>query len=158
EDLGDAFAVYADVLLHPSFPIEEMRTEKQKVLAAIRVRDDQTRSATMKMFRRALFGPGKYGRPIEGEPVTVQYLTQTDLMEAHANIFRPENMVLSIVGDISGEEAMALANRYLGGMPASEAPTAFSFASVPPRSGNEEVVRDVEQGFVAMGTYTCSLG
>lgn len=158
DDLDEAMKIVADVMRNPVFPIEELRTERQKVLAAMRIRDDQTPSATMKAFRKALFGPGPYGRPVEGEPETVPLLTQTDLIEAHRAHFAPQNMVWCIVGDISFEDAIALVGTHFGDMEPGERPVAVAYASVLPRAGNEERVRDVEQGFVAMGSPTCPVG
>lgn len=156
-DMDAAFEIYADIIRNPSFPLEEIEAEKERVLAQIRMREDRPPSAAMKRFREALLEPGPYGRALEGEPQSVVMMNQTDLFECHAANFAPPNMVVSIVGDLSFEEAKALVEKYLGGMKGAETPSALSNVTYPPRTRREDFTRQVEQGFVVMGSLTCPI-
>lgn len=154
DDLGRAMNVYADILRNPSFPLDEIQTERNRVLGEIRAREDRPPSAAMRRFRQQLFSPGPYGVPLEGFPETVAQVTQIDLVEAHRTVFQPENMVFAIVGDISFEEARKLVESSFGDLPALGTPLSEASRRHSPRSRHERLERATEQGFVTMGTVT----
>jgi predicted Zn-dependent peptidase len=110
----------------------------------------------MKRFRAQLFGSHPYARQPGGEPETVAALTQIDLVAAHRLAFRPENMVVSIVGDISLEDARTLVASAFGDMEASGEPVLEARRSFAPSASRTEFERDVEQGIVVLGTRGCS--
>jgi len=156
-DFSPAMEIVADAWLNPTFPLEEIRTEKKRILAEIRMRDDRPSGAAMKRLRRELFSPSPYGRPVEGEPETVEALTQIDLMEAHGVFARPENMVVAIVGNVSLDEARAEVEKRFGAMKSEPKPAADASKTFSPRASLEQIVRDVEQGFIVSGYVSCNI-
>lgn len=158
DDLEKALEIYADIIRNPSFPLEEIRTEKARVQAQIRADEDVNARATMKRLRSDLFPAHPYGWPLYGEAETVKSLTQTDLVEAHREVFVPENMIFCVVGDISEEDAVDLFDRAFGDMPKRLLEMATSTKDFDPASSYSEFQRDVEQGCVAMGTIVCPVG
>ncbi|MBI5154268.1 insulinase family protein [Candidatus Poribacteria bacterium] len=152
-DLEDAMDIYSDVLRNPVFPIEELRTERQRLLAQIRIRDDSSAQAAFKRFRRALFKNHPYGRPVEGEPETVAGLTQADVAEAHSFVFRPDRMIVAIVGDITFEDALELMTKHFGTMMPGGEELVTASKTFSPAGSREEFQRKVEQGFIALGTF-----
>ncbi len=156
-DLSRAFEILSDVIINPTFPLEEIRLEKRRVLSEIRVRDDRPSGAAMKRLRRQLFEPGPYGRPVDGEPETIETLTQTDLVEAHREVLFPDQMIVSLVGDIPAEEAIRLVEERLGALPASGRPDAEVSQNWRPRAGLDQILRSVEQSFIASGYITCPI-
>jgi len=154
-DGREGFDLFADIILNPSFPLEEIRTERQRVLSAIKVREDRSPSATIRRFRERLLAPGPYGRPLEGTPETVDSITQRDLVEAHQAIYRPENIVISIVGDIDFETARNLVEARFGHLEVFSRTQASTSKSYAPTGERDSFTRDVEQGFIATGATTC---
>ncbi len=154
-DLPRAFEILSDVLIEPTFPIDEIRLEKKRVLSEIRVRDDRPSGAAMKRLRDQLFSPGPYGRPVDGEPETIEALTQTDLVDAHARFAVPDQMIVSIVGDVPFEDAVLLVQERLGALPATDRPDTQAGQTWRPRAALEQIVRNVEQSFIASGYITC---
>lgn len=156
-DFAAAMDVMADVVRNPTFPLQEIEGEKERIYGEIQAREDRTPSATLKRFREALLGPGPYGRSLEGERETVRLLTQTDLVAAYQEAFRPENMVIAIVGNMDFEEAKAAVAKHFGDMPSLGLPYAEARKSYLPSAQKVDFSRDVEQGFVAMGCVTAPL-
>ena len=60
-DLKTGLDVFADVLLHPSFPAEAFERERRIQLESIRAQRDQLLQSCGQAMRRALFGPAGYG-------------------------------------------------------------------------------------------------
>lgn len=156
-DFSAAMEIVADAWLNPTFPLEEIRTEKKRVLAEIRMRDDRASGAAMKRLRRRMLAPSPYARPVEGEPETVETLTQIDLMEAHAAFVRPESMIVAVVGNVSLDEARAEIEKRFGHMKPVAERTSDASQTFRPRASLDQIVRDVEQGFVACGYVTCAV-
>ncbi|MCK7478832.1 MAG: insulinase family protein [Candidatus Moduliflexus flocculans] len=45
-----------------------------------------------------------YGRPVEGSVETIDTLTRDDVANFYRDHYRPDNAVLSVVGDVTQEE------------------------------------------------------
>jgi zinc protease len=74
------------------------------------------------LFDRLVYGFHPYGLPGSGTPETLMSITQDDLRQFHRQYFVPNNMILAIVGDVTGEEAFAQAERVFGKWPRGEVP------------------------------------
>lgn len=158
DDLERLFPVFTDVILDASFPIDEIETERERQLTAIRMREDRPPSAALRRFRRELFSTHAYGIPVEGEPDTVPLITQRDLVLARNQVFRPENMTISIVGDLTLEAAEALVRDAFGGLELQSQLRAESRKTFSQTGGLFEEFRRIEQGFIAMGCHAPALG
>lgn len=105
--MGEALAIYADVIVNPSFPeVEFGRLHKQQ-LALI----EKEKSSPIQMARRVmprfLYGPGHaYGNPMTGSGTreSISGLSREDLIRFHQTWFRPENATLVVVGDATMHE------------------------------------------------------
>ncbi len=157
QDLTDAMQILGDVIRHPSFPPEEIDTEKKRIFAEIRMREDRTPSAAMKKFRQELFGSSRYGRALEGDFETIGNLTQIDLVESHRLIFRPEHMVIVVVGNVTFDEARDLMAQRFGSMEPTNEPQSAATRAHIANSSLSQILRDVEQSFVTTGVVTCSI-
>ncbi len=112
--LEPAFEVFADMALHPSFPEEELeRVRKELMVERLRVVDNPSRLASEK-FAHLLYGMFRYGRPIEGTYESLQNITRRDVVDFYNQQVLPGNSTLIIVGDIQRQQALELAESYLG--------------------------------------------
>jgi hypothetical protein len=59
-------------------------------------------------------------------------ITRADLQEYHRRYFVPNNMVLAVVGDVTGDEAFAAAERIFGGWPRADVPAIKAVDPPPP--------------------------
>ncbi len=93
--------LFADVVMNPSFPEEEMERLRKDILAAIRREKDYLPGYTFKLLNKKLYKTHPYGMPVNGTEKTISAFTVEDLRRHYQRIFVPERMVLSIVGDIN---------------------------------------------------------
>lgn len=155
QDFPRVFDLFAEIVLESNFPLEEIQTERARQAAAIRMREDRPPSAALRRLREMLYHPHPYARPLDGTFESLEGLTQRDLFEARNEAFRPENMVVALVGDIPFEEARAMVEARFGGLAPGEAPRATSRRSFGQAGARADVPRRIEQGFVAIGATTC---
>ena len=114
EDVGTILPLYADVLLHPSFPAEELETLRQNTLGALARRNDNWNSELSNLFREEWFGKHPYGHDKLGTEESVKSMTSDDLKAYHANHIIPERGVLTVFGDFDEETIEETVRKYFG--------------------------------------------
>ena len=109
-----AFTLFADCLLDPAFPEEELERERSLLLQEIAAREDRPSSLAFDAFSRALFEHHPYRMPQLGERATVERLTAEQLRAMHHRFHDPSRMVLAIVGDVNGAEVVERVRTLFG--------------------------------------------
>ena len=133
--LDPSLALFADVLLRPTFPQHELDRLKQLQLAAIQQEKAQPMGLATRLYTRLIYGEGHaYANPRSGTGFesSVAQITRDDLQTFYQRWLRPDNATLLVVGDITMAELRPLLNRHLGGWhaPAEPRPTK-NLATVP---------------------------
>lgn len=112
---GDAFALMGELVTRPTFAAEEVERDRKSRLQALRQQKDQpTTIATNTFAARAYGAEHPYGRPGTGTQQTIGSVTREDIASFYGSYYRPNNAVLVIVGDVSADEAVALATKAFG--------------------------------------------
>ena len=106
EKLDASLKIFADVILSPSFPDNELDRLRRNVLA--RIRQEQTRpiSMALRALPRLMYGEDHpYGQPLTGSgtEASINGINRADLIRFHDTWFKPNNATLVVVGDITGE-------------------------------------------------------
>jgi len=123
EDFPGAAALFAECFTRPTFPQEEFAKVQQLALGAIAHRADDPHQEINEFFCDNLPAGSPYHVIQGGKSETVRKLTAKDLQAYHAKYFVPNNMVVTIFGDVDPDEALALVKRHFGGLkPAPELP------------------------------------
>jgi len=111
-DLG--LDLVSDVILHPSFPAEEIERWRKQTLNGLQVRQQSAGYLADTVFARAVLGDHPYGLPDQGTPGSVRGITRDDLVAFHRARYVPNGAILAIVGDIKAADAFARAERTFG--------------------------------------------
>ncbi|HWE42494.1 MAG TPA: pitrilysin family protein [Gemmatimonadaceae bacterium] len=114
DKLDPALALYADVILHPSFPQGDLDRVKQNTLAAIQQEKVQPFSMGLRVLPLLLYGAGHaYGQPLTGSGTesSVKGMTRDDLVAFHRTWFKPNHGTVVAVGDITMPELTAKLER-----------------------------------------------
>lgn len=101
----EALNLFTEVIKQPSFDPQEIEKRKRLILAAIRQQEDYLDRLVFKLFRKTLYQAHPYRMDVMGTIDSVERLTQKDLREYYQKIVVPENMVLTVVGDVDEEQA-----------------------------------------------------
>ena len=122
KDLNKGVDLFMDVLTQPAFPEEEIKREVEKTLAAIQSAEDQPDEVAEKAFQKTLFPNSPYGHPVEGTRQSVANLTRKAVVRFYRSYYHPNSAILTVVGDITGEELKAKLLPRLEKWPAGEIP------------------------------------
>jgi predicted Zn-dependent peptidase len=113
--LDSALALFADVALHPSFPANEFeRIRKQRLTELLQLRDQGPAIANI-AFPAIVYGTAHpYGVPSIGTEASVKSLTTADLQAYYQARFKPNNVTLIVVGDVTSGQIEQKINDLFG--------------------------------------------
>ena len=114
KDLHKGFELFADVLLNPTFPENEIGRVRERIKGFLKQQEEDPSFLAERAFRREVFGNHPYGRLIAGSPTTLDLIKREDLVRLHADYFLPNNSILSVSGDLTSDELTAFLAEYLG--------------------------------------------
>ena len=104
--------ILSDLLLHSVFPPEELEKERGVVLEEIGMVADQPDDLSQDLCSSAFWGEHPYGRTILGEAENVKRFTSEDVKDFVARHYVSGNIVVSVAGNLSREDAISLTERY----------------------------------------------
>jgi len=138
--LAEALPIVADVALRPSFPPQELERIRQEWLTSfLQARDDPAAIAAT-AFPRLVYGPThRYGTLATGTPGSIRSLTVDDLTRFHATHYRPDHAALVIVGDVTVDAVLPLAEQAFGGWGAPAGPKPDAIVPAAPQLTAREV-------------------
>src|SRR5690349_12017359 len=114
EDLGLLLELASDALRRPTFPQDQVDRLQGELLTRLTMRANQTRARAEEAFFEAAYAGHPYAVDEDGYPETIQALTRADLVAYHRKHFGPRGMIVTVVGAVKADEAVALVDRYFG--------------------------------------------
>ena len=114
DDFPRAMAVFAQCFTRPAFPPEEFDKVKTLALGAIARRADSAQSEIFELFYDALPVESPYHINQGGKLETIKPLAVKDLRAYHAQHFVPQNMLVTVFGDVDPDDAVELVKRHFG--------------------------------------------
>jgi len=123
--LDDSLALYADVVLNPSFPQSDFDRQQKQTLAGIKREENAPVAAALRVMPGLLYGSDHaYGNPLTGSgtSASVGKMTREDLVKFHDTWFKPNNATLVIVGDTTLSEVTPKLERLFSGWKSGNVP------------------------------------
>ncbi|QDU82280.1 Peptidase M16 inactive domain protein [Polystyrenella longa] len=118
QNFEEAFDYLFQVATAPLFLEEEFTKAQTRQLSLIAARKANPQAEIMDLWVDQLPADEAYSRTVLGNSETVAKLTVNDCRSFHNNLFVPENMVITIYGDIDIKAAEKLVNDTFGQLPA----------------------------------------
>jgi len=151
--LDELLALFADVLVEPSFPPGDFARVQDQRLVTLLEQRDQPGVVAAKAFQKLYWGDHPYGHWPMGTGASLRALRREDLVRFHALRWRPRGSELVVVGDVSFEALLAKLEKALAGWTGAVPPTPAAVekrapgqrALLIPKSG------PAPQAFVLMG-------
>jgi zinc protease len=131
----------ADVILNPTFPQTEFDRERKLQLDSLAQAARNANALASRIRPMLLFGPDHpYGRPSQGLPSTVASINRDDLVKYHDQWWKPASSAIIFAGDITLNDAVALARKDFGAWSGGAAPSVMIPAPKPAPVGKIYVV------------------
>lgn len=107
-----AMEVLADMVLHSTFPAEEVEKERSVILEEIKMYKDLPAHEAHEKMSELLWRNHSLGRPIAGTRESVMGLKRDSLVNYLERFYGPENIVVSVAGDVRHAEVVRLAQKW----------------------------------------------
>lgn len=163
-DLPLAVDVLTDMVTSAALAEEALATEREVILEELAMAEDDPTDVGYETFLAEVLGPDTpLGRPVGGTVAAVEALSAADVREHYSQHYRPENLVVTAVGDLDHDELAAMVRERLaaGGWDLPEGavplprragdpfpvPQGADVAGIAPHP----IVRDTEQTHVYLG-------
>jgi zinc protease len=140
-NLGPALDLLKDILFNPAFSREEMKRKISQLKASFQTDEDEPGIVASRAFHRRLFGNNPYAHPPKGTPESLTAIDSKDLVAFHDKFYRPNNAIMTVVGDLSPEEAQEWVTKTFGEWKGAPIPD----LKVPPPPGlknTEKIIID----------------
>lgn len=112
-----ALTLFDQVIGQPTFPADSLARIKNQLLAGFEYqKQNPGKLAGIELFKR-LYGDHPYAHPSEGTPQSIPAITQAQLQAFHAKAYAAGNAVIALVGDLSRDEAQAMAAKVSAALP-----------------------------------------
>lgn len=152
KDLTLGLDLLAEVLLHPTFPADELARKVADIQAALRRSEQNPETVAGRELTRLIFPGHPYARPASGTIESVGKLTREQVVAFHARHYRADGATITAVGDITAGE---IRRELLARLSAWRAPPAplprvpTPALTVPPQE--RRIARDLTQTTVLLG-------
>ncbi len=129
----------SDVLLHPTFPEEELEKVRTEVLSGLVAAKSDPEAIADNIKTVLRYGKNDPYGEIETEE-TVKNIQRQDLTTYYQQHFKPNAAYLAVVGDITMAEARTLVEKYLGQWQKGQVPQREFDVPTPPASRQVAIV------------------
>jgi predicted Zn-dependent peptidase len=151
-DFAPMLQLLAEIIRSASFPEAEVELEQKLTIQAIRSQQEQPFNVAFDRLRQTMYGDHPYGISILGTETTVPQLTRSHLQQYSQTYFRPDNLVISLSGNITTEAAVNLIEAIFGDwqIPSQTLPES-SLLAIDTQPTEDSIVRDTQQSIVMLG-------
>ncbi|ABE49003.1 M16 family metallopeptidase [Methylobacillus flagellatus] len=146
-----ALDIYTKILHQPDFPETTLAREKARIVAGLKEAATQPASIANRAFLKALYGSHPYAVEEEGEPEAVSALSQADLQQFYRRYYGARNAVIALMGDLTPEQARAIAERISAGLPDSPAAAALPEVAYPQAAVERRIPHPASQSHIMLG-------
>ncbi len=130
------FALAADVLLHPSFPAEELAQYQARAKSTLLQQRSRPGFLANQTMSRALYGAYP-ASVVSATPESLDSLTPAMLADWHNNRYAPQNTILAISGDVHAETIIPKLREWLAEWQKSK--LSVKFPPGPPPASKEKI-------------------
>ena len=158
EHTSEAIALMEDIIFHPSFDRRELEKEKNVILKEIRLNNDDPARLVMRQLWRTAYLEHPYRLPLIGYRALFKNVTREDLAKYHALRYVPNNMILTVVGDVKKGDVSVEVKATFG----KNKRKRYSIMATPLEPGQnslreETTSTSINMGYLAMGYHTVSI-
>jgi zinc protease len=157
-DFADIFQLAGELLRSPTFPEAEVELERRLTLQDIQSQQEQPFTIAFDQLRQAMYQHHPYALSSLGKVSSVSTLNRADLQHYHQTYFRPDNMIISLAGRVTPEDAIEVVNQVFGDWQNnSDFPAKPQLPKIVPAPMRAITPLETQQSIVMLGYLTPSV-
>lgn len=110
--LEDMVKLYSEMLFNKQFKKDEIENEKNVVLEEYKMSDDEPIRKCIRQGYNSLFSGTPYEKDVLGTPASIKEITPQKLLAFKNKFYLPQNIVISVSGNVSFSKIDKLINKY----------------------------------------------
>jgi len=151
EDWMKGFEIMSQMLMNPAFEEKKMQLAKDLAIEDLRgIVDDPSRYA-FREFRKLLYRGDARGNL--ATPASIRSIQRSDLVDFHRRFLFPQNLMITITGDITKAEAVSAIGRCLGAWRVPGQADRIPKPSVRGDGSVYHIQKDVPQSIIISGRF-----
>jgi predicted Zn-dependent peptidase len=151
EHLPFAFDLVSDIVLNPTFPLDELKRERNVIFEEINMMEDSPQDLILDLYLENFWQGHALGLPISGTKESVADISRRDVKKHFKNNYTAGNTVVAVAGNINRREVYKLVERYFSALE----PGAVIDPGAPPKFCSGSYIRrkaHLEQTHICLGT------
>jgi zinc protease len=112
KDIRTGFDLLSDVLMHPAFDQKEIDRRVKATLAEIQRQKEEPGTVASEAFEKAVYGSHPYGWTNDEIAAYLPRLKRQDVVDFYQAWYRPNDVIIAVVGDITEKEILGLLRDY----------------------------------------------
>ncbi len=115
KDFDRVLDVLNDILRAPTFPQEEIEKHRHQVYSWLKAWEDETDDVADRLLREAVYpDQHPYHWRVQGTEESVERIQRDALIDFRASYYRPDSLVLAIVGDVETQTIIEKIDAAMG--------------------------------------------
>ena len=157
-DFEEILTLANQLLRNPSFPLEEVELERKITIQGIRSQQEQPFSVAFDQLRQIMYPDHPYAFSTLGIEETISQVSRADLEAFHHTYFRPDRLIISIVGHITIEQATTLVNQVFGDWQVDQTPVPpLVLPTITSNPKTSVISQETQQSVMMLGYLTCAV-
>ena len=146
-----AFELLKLALTRPRFDADAVERMRSQILAGLRRSSENPSQIAGRKLLKTLFPEHPYGNSVMGSAETVPLIKIVDLKQFQAQRFAKDNLVVSVVGDLTADVLGKLLDSVFGSLPETASP--WKLPDTIATAGNRTIVIDkpIPQSVIRFG-------
>jgi zinc protease len=157
DDLDLVLETLADVVANPIFPDDKLARERDVQLAEIKAEQDQVLRSCQQLLRETIYARHPYRLNTLGTPATVAKLTRADLADFQRRYIVPNNMVVTVFGNVDAAAVRQKIEAKFGALRAGKPTFDTGGAEALAVSARKQVEKPKEQAVLLIGFSTADI-
>ena len=131
EDLEGIITTAGDLLMNPTFPRDKLDQAREELLTALAEKQQDTYARAQLAVQQMLYPPDHpYYHDSAGTADSLHRIKRDDLVSFHRAHYRPDTLVLAVVGDVRADQVFAMVEKVFGGWKADGDPPAADLPAI----------------------------
>ena len=131
KDFDRVLDVLNDILRAPNFPQEEIEKHRHQVYSWLKAWEDETDDVADRLLREVVYPDAHpYHWRVEGTEESVKRIQRDTLVDFHASYYRPDSLILAIVGDVETQAVIEKIDAAMGDWRANGEKPPFTIPTV----------------------------
>ncbi|MGB9697414.1 MAG: M16 family metallopeptidase [Ignavibacteria bacterium] len=112
--LNEVFELVSDIVWQPAFEQSELDRKKYQLLNFIISEFDEADYLAERLFKKSVYKNTPYSFDVKGNEDSVNSITRNDIVNFYEKYYKPDNLILAVVGDITvGEVEELITSKFI---------------------------------------------